>query len=95
MKPCRHLDYTAGKFGPDIELRTCAPQYPEVKFWRRGPSWTDNGPREQPNPANVQFCGQGRGRIGGIFAYYQAPGPVGCYVGPDDEAGVAAPGEPT
>lgn len=78
MKPCKNLDYTTGKFGPDITLETCAPHYPEVKFWRRGPRWVmnENGSR---NPENVQFCGAGRGRINGIFDCYQAPGPMCCY----------------
>ncbi len=77
--PCKHLDHAEGKYGPDITLETAAPLFPEVKFWRRGPTWTDNGPNEIPNPANVQFCGQGRGRINAIFDCYEAHGPMGCY----------------
>ena len=76
MKPCRHLDYTEGKF-TDCELRTCAPHFPDVQFWLRGKSWTDNGPNEAPNPAKVQFCGAGRGRINGIFQCYN--GEMVCY----------------
>lgn len=79
MKPCRHLDYTEGKYGPDITLQTAAPHFPEVRFWLRGQTWTDNGPGEKPNPAKVQFCGAGRGRINGVFECYEMPGPMHCY----------------
>ena len=68
MKPCKHLDYTEGRYGPDIELRSCAPHYPDVRYWQRGPLWTDNGPGEPSNPAKCQFCSAGRGRIPGVFA---------------------------
>ena len=77
MKPCKHLDYEEGKYGPDIELKTCAPSFPEVKFWRRGETWTDNGPGQPPNPRDVQFCGAGRGRINGVFQCYN--GEMSCY----------------
>lgn len=80
MIPCKHLDYAEGKYGPDITLETCAPYYPTVRFWMRGPTWTDNG----ANPAKVQFCGAGRGRINGIFQCYQ-PGEMSCYE-PAEEA---------
>ena len=83
LVPCQHLDYTEGKFGPDITLETCAPHFPAVKFWKRGPTWTDNGPDHPPNPSQVQFCKQ-RGRIRGIFDCYEAPGPMSCYI-PDPE----------
>jgi hypothetical protein len=76
MIPCKHLDYTEGKCGPDITLETCAPHYPEVRFWLRGPRWTDNGPKMPPNPAKVQFCLL-RGRINGIFGCYN--GEMSCY----------------
>ena len=75
--PCRHLDYTEGKFGPDITLRTCAPDFLDVKFWLRVPTLTDNGPGQSPNPSRVQFCGAGRGRINGIFQCYN--GDMHCY----------------
>jgi hypothetical protein len=78
MKPCKHLDYSEGVFGPDITLETCAPAFPLVRYWLRGESWTDNGPGEPPNPAKVQFCGAGRGRINGIFQCYNA-GEMPCY----------------
>lgn len=86
MIPCRHLDYTEGKYGPDITLETCAPHFPDVKFWHRGPTWTDNGPGEKPNPSKVQFCGAGRGRINGVFQCYQ-PGEMHCYDPVDQENG--------
>ena len=81
LLPCRHLDYEEGKFGPDITLETCAPHYPHVKFWRRGPLWIDNGPDQEPNPSQVQFCGAGRGRINDIFVCYQQAkaGGMSCY----------------
>ena len=72
MKPCKHLDYTEGKF-TGCELATCAPHYPDVRYWKRGPMWTDDG----VNPERVQFCGAGRGRINGIFQCYN--GEMGCY----------------
>jgi len=78
LKPCRHLDYTVGKFGPDITLETMAPHYPNVRYWLRGPTWTENEDGTR-NPSKVQFCGAGRGRINGVFDCYQAPGPMCCY----------------
>lgn len=86
MNPCKHLDY-AGAYGPDITLETCAPHFPEVRFWRRGPSWTDNGPGEKPNAAKVQFCLL-RGRIPGVFQCYQS-GEMSCYQ-PETTAGATA-----
>ena len=80
--PCRHLDYTEGKYGPDIELAT-EPSMRDasgnpVRFWFRGPTWTEplfDG--ERPAPACVQFCGAGRGRINAIFDCYD--GSMHCY----------------
>lgn len=77
MQPCRHLDYEAGKFGPDIELIELKHFSVPVKFWQRGPTWTDNGPDSAPNPARVQFC-KLRGRINGVFQCYN-PGEMSCY----------------
>lgn len=71
LTPCRHLDYD-GEY-TDCTIETCAPYYPNVRFWRRGETWTGNG-----EPVKVQFCGAGRGRINGIFQCYQ-PGEMGCY----------------
>jgi hypothetical protein len=83
VKPCRHLDYTEGKF-TDCTIETCAPHYPEVKFWRRGERWTDY----EGAPVKVQFC-RLRGRINGIFGCYN--GEMGCYDPfPTDEAAALA-----
>lgn len=85
MKPCKHLDYDESKYsnGGTITLETCAPHFPEVRYWLRGKLWTDNGPGQPPNPSKVQFCGAGRGRINGIFQCYQ-PGEMHCYEPEDD-----------
>jgi hypothetical protein len=80
LAPCKHLDYTAGRYAADIELRTCAPDFPEVRFWRRGPVWTACGGAQ-----NVQFCGKGHGRINAIFDCYE-PGTKSCY---EPEPGVS------
>ena len=77
MKPCKNLDYTEGKFGPDIELHYCAPPYQNVRFWLRSELWINNGKNEPRSPQNVQFCGAGRGRINGIFDCYT--GEMSCY----------------
>ena len=74
MIPCQHLDF-AGEY-TGCSIHTCAPHYPEVRYWLRGPEWTDNGPGAAPNPARVQFCTQ-RGRINGVFGCYQKEMP--CY----------------
>lgn len=83
MKACKHLDHTPGKYGPDIELCTLAPHYPKVKFWRRGEKWTNNGPGERPNPRDVQFCGNGRGRINDKLSCYL--GELPCYEPQEEE----------
>lgn len=75
MKPCRHLDYE-GEY-TNCTLETCAPFYPEVRFWRRGDVWVNNGPGQPRNPEKVQFCKK-RGRINAIFDCYQ-PDIMGCY----------------
>lgn len=76
MKPCKHLDYTPGKFD-DCEIHDLAPYYPNVRYWLRGQRWTDAGEGCPPNPASVQFCGASRGRINGIFQCYN--GEMSCY----------------
>lgn len=74
--PCKHLDHEEGKY-EDCTLETAAPHFPDVKFWRRGPRWTD-APEGWPRGAtNVQFC-KLRGRINGIFQCYN-PGELHCY----------------
>ena len=70
--PCKHLDYS-GDY-TDCTIQTCAPHFPNVRYWLRGPTWTDGG----KNPSMVQFCGAGRGRINGIFQCYN-PGEMHCY----------------
>lgn len=74
MTPCKHLDYDESKY-VGCEIMT-VPQYPMVRYWKRGAVWTDNG-IAQPNPVNVQFCTK-RGRITGIFQCYQT-GEIHCY----------------
>lgn len=74
LVPCKHLDYDREKYNHDCEIKTCPPPYEHVRYWARGPVWTEGG-----NPRNVQFCGQGRGRINSIFDCYSAPGPMRCY----------------
>ena len=75
--PCKHLDYTEGRYGPDIELKTLPEPYQHVRFWHRGETWTDNEPGHPRNASDVQFCGQGRGRINSILECYLGERP--CY----------------
>ena len=65
MRACKHLDYTEGKYGPDITLQILDGFDVEVKYWLRGAVWTDGG----ANPAKVQFC-KLRGRINDPFSCY-------------------------
>ena len=67
--PCKHLDYTEGKY-IDCELVTTPEGW---RWWKRGKTWT-NG---LDNPVNVQFC-KLRGRINGIFQCIN-PGEMPCY----------------
>lgn len=86
LRPCQHLDYDETKYGPDITIES-PPGYPQVRFWHRGPTWTEPPfAGLPPGVADVQFC-KLRGRIKGILQCYQAPGPVGCYAPLDDEPG--------
>ena len=48
---CKHLDYE-GDY-TDCAIETLAPQYPEVRFWRRAERWLDNGPGQPRNPEKV------------------------------------------
>lgn len=82
LTPCKYLDYLSDH-GSDIELKRLPDPYEHVLYWKRGKRWTDNGPNDPPNPENVQYCGNGRGRINAIFDCYD--GSVSCYV-IDDEA---------
>ncbi|MCP4201880.1 MAG: hypothetical protein GY769_08100 [bacterium] len=78
MKPCKHLDY-------DGDYTDCTIQEAPsgilgesgVRYWERGPTWTE-GPGNEENPRNVQFC-KLRGRINSIFDCYQPPGPMRCH----------------
>jgi hypothetical protein len=75
MCPCKYLDYSTQYI--DCEIVEI-PDFPcRVRYWRRGPTWTE-GPGNEGNPVQVQFCGQGRGRINGIFQCYN-PGEMVCY----------------
>ncbi len=71
LRPCKNLDYDPTKY-EDCSIETCEPHFPNVKYWLRGPRWTDGG----QNPAKVQFC-KGRGRINAIFDCYD--GSMSCY----------------
>ena len=74
LVPCKHLDYSEEyAIGGQCILKTCAPHYPDVKFWYR------ENLSYKGAPQNVQFCGAGRGRINGIFDCYGSPGPMSCY----------------
>ena len=68
LVPCKHLDYD-GEYA-DCELRTCEPDFPEVKYWYRHKVVYPEAPRK------VQFCKK-FGRINGIFQCYT--GEMPCY----------------
>lgn len=69
--PCKHLDHSEAYAGSCI-LRTLNGFSCEVKYWERQSVPYPDAPRR------VQFCGQGRGRINGIFQCYN-PGELSCY----------------
>jgi hypothetical protein len=71
MKPCKHLDFDKTKYEPGCALRELSGFSVPVKYWERLVVPYDEAPR------NVQFCGQGRGRINSIFACYN--GEMSCY----------------
>ena len=71
MNPCKHLDHTEGNYN-QCELVTIPGFSCEVKHWKR------LAPPYEGAPVNVQFCGQGRGRINGIFQCYNE-GEMHCY----------------
>ena len=75
MKACKHLDYDEAKFGEHCILR----ELPDmgVRYWERRRDLLPEGATQ-----NVQFCGQGRGRINGITICYY--GEMPCY-DPDEE----------
>ena len=72
MKACRHLDYDKAKYGEQSDLKTIVGFPVLVRYWHRNVVPYDDCPRK------VQFCGQGRGRINGIFQCYN-PGEMSCY----------------
>lgn len=72
MSPCKHLDFSEERYGGSCELVTIGGFAITVKHWRR------NVVPYEGAPVNVQFCGQGRGRINGIFQCYN-PGEMPCY----------------
>ena len=74
LVPCKHLDYDEATYGETCKIETCAPHFPQVRYWARDDRWTEGG----KNPRNVQFCGAGRGRINSIFDCYQQ-GVQPCY----------------
>ena len=71
--PCKHLDYDEGRYS-SCDIERCPPPNEHVRYWARSPVFSYGG-----RPRNVQFCGQGLGRINAIFDCYQAPGPMNCY----------------
>ena len=76
--PCKNLDHNPENY-PSCELKTCAPHFPEVKYFKRESMY-------EGCPTQVQFCGKGRGRINSIFDCYEAPGPCSCYEPEGEEA---------
>ena len=74
MKPCKHLDFDVAKYGAAADLVEIEGFSCPVKHWRRKPAFTSY----DGAPVNVQFCGQGRGRINGIFQCYNE-GEMPCY----------------
>ena len=78
MKPCKHLDFNEATYGQAAELKTLTDFVIPVKYWKRRPHMLYEGA-----PVNVQFCGQGRGRINGIFQCYNE-GEMHCYQASED-----------
>lgn len=75
MKPCKHLDYD-GEY-MDCKIIEISGFPCRMRYWERGPVWTE-GPGNEGNPKDVQFCGKGRGRINSVFACYN-PGEMNCH----------------
>lgn len=72
MRPCKHLDFSVKTYGEACELVEVKSLSIPVFYWKR------KNPPYEGAPVNVQFCGQGRGRINGIFQCYNA-GEMPCY----------------
>jgi len=75
LVPCKHLDYEPHY---DAELRTAAPDFPQVRYWHRTIVVDKDAPRD------VQYCKK-RGRINGIFQCYT--GELSCYEPVGEEGG--------
>lgn len=71
MAPCKHLDHS-DTYAESYELVQIDSFSCTVKYWQRKSAPYDGAAK------NVQFCGQGRGRINGIFQCYN-PGEMHCY----------------
>jgi hypothetical protein len=65
---CKHLDY-------ENEYHNCHIETIEPQGWKY---WVRDNPPYDGAPVKVQFCGQGRGRINGIFQCIN-PGEMSCY----------------
>ncbi len=72
MKPCKYLDHS-DTYAQTCKLVTITRAGLTVTYWERQCLPYPEAPRD------VQFCGQGRGRINSILACYEAPGPMRCY----------------
>ena len=71
---CKHLDFNEATYGEAAELRTLTDfEGVVVKYWKRRPHMLHNDA-----VSSVQFCGQGRGRINGIFQCYDES-EMSCY----------------
>lgn len=70
-KACRHLDYNEKTYGGSCKLVE-VPGFPGVRYWERQVLPYEGA------PVKVQFCGQGRGRINGVFQCYNK-GEMSCY----------------
>jgi len=80
MKPCKHLDFSQERYGEAATLKSIPGFSCPVQYWERKP---EAMPYEGA-PRDVQFCGQGRGRINGIFQCYNE-GEMHCYVAAESE----------
>lgn len=69
--PCKHLDYDEAKFGEHCTLRELPGT--GIRYWERRHDLLPEGAAQ-----NVQFCGQGRGRINSIVDCYN-PDEMPCY----------------
>ena len=69
---CKYLDYEKTK-------------YPSCRLVEKdGYKWWERDAPYEGAPTRIQFCGQGRGRINGIFQCIN-PGEMGCFEPHDKE----------